>query len=96
MEKILMQKFEKIREERAGKYGDFETNHTNIANAWHAILCSYYQQQLPPLPPHVACLMFSAFKHIRATIPMTHQEDDYDDATNYMNFARECDNKRNK
>jgi hypothetical protein len=40
--------------------------------------------------------MFSAFKHIRAAIPMTHQEDDYDDATNYMNFARECDNKRKK
>lgn len=80
-----------IRNERAKKYGDFYTNHKNIANAWHSIICSYYQKELPPLPPHIACLMFTVFKAVRASIPFKFDLDDYRDMRNYQDFAKECD-----
>ena len=86
-----MTEHEQIREERGKAYGDVEFNHTNIARAWHSILCSYYQKDLPPLPPHVACLMFTVFKMVRAAIPFQYNRDDYFDGKNYMDFAREIE-----
>ncbi len=90
-----MTKHKEVREDRGKKYGDIKMNHTNIANAWHAILCSHYQKDLPKIPPHVVCLMFSAFKMVRAAIPFDYSSDDYIDGRNYMDFAEETDEKNN-
>jgi len=82
---------QEIRTERGKHYGDIKQNHTNIANAWHSILCSYYQLDLEPLPPHIVCLMFASFKNVRAAIPFTYNPDDFLDSRNYLDFAEECD-----
>jgi len=86
----------KVREDRGKKYGDIKQNHKNIGESWHSILCSYYQQDLPPLPPHVVCLMFAVFKMVRAAIPFTHSKDDYLDMRNYSDFAEELDAENHK
>jgi len=82
-------KHKEVREERKKKYGDAKTNHTNIANAWHSILVSHYQQDLPVLPPHVVCLMMASFKLVRAALPFQYDDDDFIDARNYLDFAEE-------
>jgi hypothetical protein len=82
---------QEIRKERGKRYGDIKQNHTNIANAWHSILCSYYQLDLEPLPPHIVCLMFASFKNVRAAIPFSYNPDDFLDSRNYLDFAEECD-----
>ena len=82
---------QEIRKERGKHYGDIKQNHTNIANAWHSILCSYYQLDLEPLPPHIVCLMFASFKNVRAAIPFSYNPDDFLDSRNYLDFAEECD-----
>jgi len=82
---------QEIRKERGKHYGNIKQNHTNIANAWHSILCSYYQLDLEPLPPHIVCLMFASFKNVRAAIPFTYNPDDFLDSRNYLDFAEECD-----
>jgi len=82
---------QEIRKERGKHYGDIKQNHTNIANAWHSILCSYYQLDLEPLPPHIVCLMFASFKNVRAAIPFSYNPDDFIDSRNYLDFAEECD-----
>ena len=89
-------KHKEIRAERGKKYGDIKQNHKNIGESWHSILCSYYQQDLPPLPPHVVCLMFAVFKMVRAAIPYSHSPDDYLDMRNYSDFAEELDAENHK
>ena len=92
------QKIKQIERERGKQYnhpklhkGNILENFTNIGVAWSAILSSYSGRQIEAIPPHVVSHMMAALKTIRAVVPSTYQEDDYNDMTNYVKFAARMD-----
>ena len=92
------QKIKKIERERGKQYnhpnlpkGNLLENFSNIGRAWGAILSSYYGAQLKSIPPHIVSHMMASLKSIRAVVPSTYQEDDYNDMENYVKFAARMD-----
>ena len=71
--------------------GNIIENFSNIGVAWGAILSSYAGFKIEQIPPHIVSHMMVALKSIRATVPSTYQQDDYDDMENYIKFAARLD-----
>ena len=97
------QKIKKIERERGKQYnhpnlpkGNILQNFKNIGRTWSAILSSYYGAQMKDIPPHVVSHMMAALKSIRAVVPSTYQEDDYNDMENYVKFAARMDPQNRK
>lgn len=74
--------------ERQKVYGDPWINHLGIAQGWAGILQPWSLRiaQMEPLPPHVIALLMATLKTNR--MRMIFHEDNYDDASVYLNFAR--------
>jgi hypothetical protein len=90
----IIKKISKIRKERGTQYGGIELSHESIGLIWQGVLQSYYQEPIPPIPPHVVALMMAGLKTSRAATPLGYQEDDYLDFMNYANFGAELDPQR--
>jgi len=81
---------QKIRQSRSKVYGDnVHRNHRLVGEAWHAVLCRAFDRDIPPIPPHVVCLMLAINKVMRAAKPGTFQRDDFIDGRVYIDFAEE-------
>lgn len=78
----------RIMVERRLIYGDPKINHEGIASAWAPLLQPWAIRiaKNEPLPAYVVALLFAAFKVTRAR--MRFHEDNFDDAENYLAFAR--------
>lgn len=74
---------------RGSVYGDPRKSHEDIAHVWHALLESWYQIKLPPLPPHVVAAMMAGMKLCRLTKPFGYDSDSAADARVYVQFAHE-------
>lgn len=80
---------EKIKADRQLVYGNPRQNHIGIAQMWAPLLQPHW---LPirngnPLPEHVVALLMAALKLDR--MRLRYHSDNYDDAINYLEFARE-------
>ena len=85
---------DKIKEERSAIYGDPESAHSAIGDVWMGILnASNPDLQLGSIPPRIVALMMAALKLVRAARPYKRDEDAYDDAMNYVQYAREFDGR---
>lgn len=70
-----------INGDRARNYGDAETMHRRIGQAWGAVL------NVPAIPAHDVALMMAALKVIRATT--ADDQDSYVDGSGYLALAAE-------
>ena len=87
---------EAIRQERGKIYGDPFLSHEAIGLAWEGVVRNRYQGQLSLaciptgqlFPASLVALMLAAFKNVRASRPVLHQ-DSFDDEKVYADFAWE-------
>lgn len=84
-----MSKHKEIREQRNAVYGDFRRGHKMLAANWTNILREHFQIDIPEIPTHIACLMLTELKILRAARPFKFDNDHYEDLRNYADFAHE-------
>jgi len=84
---------DEIKAERTAIYGDPEDAHACIGMAWTAILKANNPGSDILIGPRVVALMMASLKIVRAARPYKRDEDAYDDAMNYVQYAREFDGR---
>jgi hypothetical protein len=86
------QKAKVVEEERGNQYGHIWLSHKHIGEQFRVILSTYYDVELPTIPPHICSAMLLGLKLIRCINPAgKFQLDDFVDMQNYMNFTRRMD-----
>lgn len=75
--------------ERGAIYGDPLDSHANIGLSWTGLIQQHYGITLDhPLPTSLVAQMMVVFKMQRAA--RVYHADNYDDAVNYLSFARQA------
>lgn len=86
----MKSRLDKIRKERASRYGKFPSNMDALGKMWTAILEHHYRIKFSyQIPTHILALMQAQIKICRAANPSPHHQDNYDDAINYLKLAEE-------
>lgn len=77
-----------IKDSRQQVYGPPRENHEGIAQMWASILQPWAPviARCDPLPPHIIALLMTLLKINR--MRLVFHEDNYDDASIYLSFAR--------
>lgn len=85
---------DEIKEERTAVYGDPLECHTVIGYVWAGIIrASAPDNYVDPISPKTVALMMAALKLVRAARPYKRDNDAYEDALNYVEYAREFDGR---
>jgi len=87
---------DEIKEERTAVYGDPREAHTVIGLMWTAIMRASAPDSYidgDPISPKTVALMMAGLKLVRAARPYKRDEDAYDYALNYIEYAREFDGR---
>lgn len=82
--------------ERGKKYGDYQVSMRAAALTLESLLMMHFQKPLPgPIPPHVVAHFMVGIKLNRACAPFEFNQDNYDDAYNYLGIAKNTDERVN-
>ena len=87
---------QRVREERAQRYGDFYLGHLNLGRLWRGILSNHLKMDLPEIPAHVVLLMMCASKLNRAAGESAGEpdNDNYADLRVYAQLAAEAKERK--
>lgn len=85
-------KLEAILKDRGEVYGPADHNMRSTGHIIRGILEAHFQIKLPgEIPPHIVAAIFVGSKLARIAVPFKFNEDNFDDAHNYLTLGARLD-----